>query len=217
MNKVTVVVFGILASSGVALGDSHKAPPGKPDMAKPDMAKPDMAKPDMAKPDMAKPAEAAKKEAPKPPKELADMAKAMAGTWKCSGKSLGEDMKTMADMTGTAKVKLVMDGYWLHVSYDAKMGKMPFHFDSYSTVDAASHQWRRVMVESLGGQSVGTSSGPKDNKMDWELQSIGMMGAGLFRDHEDWTDLKAGYKSWGEMSMDKGKTWVKVYEQTCKK
>ena len=44
-----------------------------------------------------------------------------------------------------------------------------------------------------------------------------MMGAGTFKDHVDMTDAKAGVKMWGEMSMDKGKTWKKVYEMTCKK
>lgn len=244
MIKVTSIIFGLVAMSNIAVaGDPPKAPPAnpaKPDMAKPaakpEAAKPDMAKPDMAKPDMAKPAakpeaakpdtakadpakagEAPKMAMPKPPQELADMAKSMSGTWKCTGKALGEDMKTMQDMKGTAKPKLAMNGYWLQLSYEAKMGKMPYRFESYITVDAASHQWRRVMVDGFGGQSVGTSTGPKDNKMDWNLESTGPMGASMFRDHEDWSDLKAGYKTWGEMSMDKGKTWVKVYEQICKK
>jgi hypothetical protein len=31
------------------------------------------------------------------------------------------------------------------------------------------------------------------------------------------SDPKAGAKFWGEFSMDKGKTWTKVYEMTCKK
>jgi hypothetical protein len=38
----------------------------------------------------------------------------------------------------------------------------------------------------------------------------------MFRDHEDVSNPKE-FKSWGEMSMDKGKTWMKVYEQSCKK
>jgi hypothetical protein len=43
------------------------------------------------------------------------------------------------------------------------------------------------------------------------------MGEAMFRDHEDLTDPKVGAKMWGEMSTDKGKSWVKVYEMTCKK
>lgn len=164
----------------------------------------------------AKAPEAPKMEAPKAPAELADMAK-MAGTWKCTGQALGMDMKTMGPLTGTAKLKLEFDGFWMHNTYDAKMGKMPFHFEQYTTFDSNAKQWRRVMLESGGGQNIGTSTGPKDNKMDWELSTMGMMGAGMFKDHEDWSDLKAGFKAWGEMSMDKGKTWTKVYEQTCKK
>ena len=152
----------------------------------------------------------------KPPQELADMAKVMNGTWKCTGKAAGMDGKTMADMTGTMKPKLEMDGCWMHDSFDAKMGKMPFHFESYTTVDSKK-QWHRVMAESGGGMSVGSSDGPKDNKMDWTLDSQGPMGAGKFKDHVDWSDMKAGVKAWGEMSMDGGKTFNKVYEMTCKK
>jgi hypothetical protein len=45
---------------------------------------------------------------------------------------------------------------------------------------------------------------------------MGGMGAGMFKDHGDMTDKKVGMHMWGEMSMDKGKTWVKVYDMTCK-
>ena len=203
MNKLTMVAVALVSMSGLALAGDAKDP--KAGAPKADAPK------------GGAPATPAKMEMPKAPQELADMSKAMAGTWKCTGKSLGMDMKTMEDMTSTAKLSLEMAGYWMHLTYDAKMGKMPFHFEEFTTVDSASKQWRRVMVESGGGQNIGTSTGPKDNKMDWELATTGAMGAGMFKDHEDWSDLKAGFKSWGEMSMDKGKTWTKVYEQTCKK
>jgi hypothetical protein len=39
----------------------------------------------------------------------------------------------------------------------------------------------------------------------------------MMREFMDMTDAKVGMKSRGEMSLDKGKTWLPVYEMTCKK
>ena len=154
----------------------------------------------------------------KAPTEVADMAKQMAGTLKCKGQALGHDMKTMVDMTGTWKGgKVEMDNWWIHETYDSTMGKEKFHFDSYVTYDPGSKKYHRVMVETGGGYSVGDSAGMTGGKMDWDMQSWEPMGQSMFRDHIDASDAKAGVKTWGEFSIDKGKTWTKVYEQTCKK
>jgi hypothetical protein len=67
-----------------------------------------------------------------------------------------------------------------------------------------------------GGQMIGTSDGMKDGKMTWNMDMMSPMGGAMFRDYLDTTD-KAGLKAWGEMSMDKGKSWFKEYEMTCKK
>jgi hypothetical protein len=152
----------------------------------------------------------------KPPAELAAMAKAAGGTWNCKGQGMDHTQK-MVDTTGTMKIKLDVANWWLHGSFESKMGKEPFQFESFTTFDPASKKWKRVMVESGGGWSTGESDGMKDNKVDWNLTSHSMMGEVMFRDHEDMTDPKAGVKQWGEFSMDKGKTWTKVYELTCKK
>jgi hypothetical protein len=152
----------------------------------------------------------------KPPAELADMAKAASGTWHCKGQGMDHTMK-MADMTGTFTMKLDVDNWWMHGSFSSKMGKEPFHFESFTTFDPAAKKWKRVMVESGGGWSSGESAGLKDGKIDWDLGMHSAMGDAMFRDHEDMTDAKAGVKMWGEFSMDKGKTWTKVYEMACKK
>jgi hypothetical protein len=152
----------------------------------------------------------------KPPAELTDMAKMAAGTWHCKGQGMDHTMK-MADMTATMKMKLELANYWMHASFESKMGKEPFQFESFTTFDPASKKWKRVMVETGGGWLTGESAGMKDNKIDWEMTSHSAMGEGMFRDHEDVSDAKAGVKMWGEFSVDKGKTWTKVYEMTCKK
>jgi hypothetical protein len=179
-------------------------------------AQPKAADPKMADPKMADPKMAGGMPEMKPPAELAAAAKAAAGTWRCKGKGMDQSMK-MTDLTGTMKVKLDLDNWWLHASFASKMGKEPFHFESFTTFDPASKKWKRVMVESNGGWSSGESAGLKDNKIDWELTTHSPMGEAMFRDHEDMSDLKVGVKMSGEFSMDKGKTWTQVYEMTCKK
>ena len=161
-------------------------------------------------------AKAGAMEMPKPPQELADMAKMASGTWRCKGQGMGPDMK-MGEMSATMKMDVALDKWWMHGSFQAMMGKIPFKFESFTTYDASAKKWHRVMVESGGGYSTGDSAGMTADKVDWDLTTHGPMGDGMFRDHEDMSDKKAGAKMWGEMSMDHGKTWTKVYEMTCKK
>jgi len=167
-------------------------------------------------------ADAPKADAPKaadmgPPAELATLAKATAGTWHCKGQGMDHTQK-MVDTTGTMTIKLDVANWWLHGSFESRMGKEPFRFESFTTFNPAAKKWSRVMVESGGNWASGESPGEKDHKVDWELTSHSpMMGEFSFRDHEDMSDPKLGAKMWGEFTPDKGKTWVKVYEMTCKK
>jgi len=151
-----------------------------------------------------------------PPPELAEMAKATSGTWTCKGQGMDHTGK-MNDMTATMKMKLELDGWWMHSSFESKMGKDAFRFESFTTFDPASKKWKRVMVETDGGWASGESAGMKDKKVDWDLATHSvMMGDGMFRDHEDMSDPKAGAHMSGEM-MDKSKNWVTVYDVKCKK
>jgi hypothetical protein len=39
----------------------------------------------------------------------------------------------------------------------------------------------------------------------------------MFREiGESGADKKAGMHMWGEISVDKGKTWIKLFDMTCK-
>ena len=175
-----------------------------------------------ADPKAADPKAAAKAEPPaggmpemKPPAELAEMAKAASGTWRCKGQGMDHTMK-MVDMTATMKIKSALNGWWVNGTFESKMGKEPFVFEQFTTFDPSSKKWKRVMIESGGNWASGESAGMKDNKVDWELTTHSpMMGDGQFRDHEDFSDPKVGAKMFGEFN-NKG-TWVKVYEMTCKK
>ena len=150
-----------------------------------------------------------------PPPELDAVAKASVGTWKCKGEEW-DHTGAKAPMTATSKVKLDLDNWWVSESMEAK-GRMTFKMTSFSTYDATSRKWRRVAVTNGGGQMIGTSDGMKDGKMTWNMDMIGPMGSAQFRDTTDATDPKAGVKFRGEASMDKGKTWMPVYEMVCKK
>ncbi len=152
---------------------------------------------------------------PPVPGEVDMMAKSMGGTWRCKGEEWDEKGAKGA-MTATTTAKLELDKWWVEERMEAK-GRMTFKMIAYTTYDPTAKKWRRIAVMNGGGQMIGTSDGMKDGKMTWNMDMMSPMGAGLFRDYVDTTDAKAGMKVWGEMSMDKGKTWMKVYEMTCKK
>lgn len=167
-----------------------------------------------APPPDAKPA-TPKMELPKVPQELTDLAKQVVGTWRCKGDSFEMD-GAKAAMTATVTTKADLNKWWLVDTLDAK-GKVPFKFIAYTTYDGTAKKWRRVMVDNMGGSMVGTADGVKDGKVTFNMDAWSPMGASQFRDYTDMSDAKAGVKMWGEMSIDKGKTWAKVYEMSCKK
>lgn len=155
-------------------------------------------------------------EAPKPPAEIDAMSKSVVGTWKCTGTTT-----TMAGaaepMTAKVIAKVDLDKWWISDVVEGKSTRGPFKMVSYSTFDAASKKWRRVSIDNMGNQYVGTSDGLKDGKLVWNLDFMGANGAGQFKDSVDPSDAKTGTKFTGVMSVDKGKTWKPVYEMTCKK
>lgn len=199
MNTFAKVVIASLTMVGVAAAQPAKAPDAKGAPAAPKDAKAPVPAP----------------EAPKPPAELAAMAKAAGGTWRCTGQGM-DDKGAMVKMTATNKAKVDLDKWWMSDTFDSTMGKTKFKFVAFTTYDASSKKWRRVMVDNMGGQMVGTSDGLVDGKMTFNMDTMGPRGSSQFRDHSDFTDAKAP-KFWGEASMDKGKTWMKVYEMSCKK
>jgi hypothetical protein len=191
MKRMLQIAIALMAMTGVASADAHaekKAPTADKKAPPPQ---------------------------PKPAAEIDAMAKLVVGTWRCKGESVNMD-GSKAQVTATNKAKLDLDKFWITDTLEVK-GAMPFKMTMYTTFDPAAKKWRRVAVDNWGSYMVGTSDGMKDNKMTWNMDTVGAMGSGQFRDHVDTSDAKAGVKMWGEMSADKGKTWNKVYEMTCKK
>jgi hypothetical protein len=155
---------------------------------------------------------------PTVPNELIELAKVHSGTWKCKGESFERD-GSKTPITATNKVKADLDKWWIAETLEVKGMKMgAFKMTTYTTFDAASKKWRRIGLDNWGSQMVGTAdAAPVGQPMVFNLDSLGPLGAGQFRDHSDPSDPKAGLKVWGEMSSDKGKTWNKAYEMVCKK
>ena len=158
-------------------------------------------------------------EMPKPPAEIAATVKMAGARSNCKGTGLGMDMKTEVKFTGTVTRKVDLDGWWMHESMTGTMGEGKaagkMKMESFMTFDSKLGKWRAVSVMNDGTQMVGTAD-LKDGKLEAVWDTTGGMGAGMFKDHGDMTDKKAGMHMWGEMSMDKGKTWTKVYDMTCK-
>ena len=167
-------------------------------------------------------APAAKMEMPKPPAEIKDTLKMMGTRQNCTGVSFGgADGKTEMKTKSTGTNALALDGWFIKGATTLTMGegkaKSTMKIDSYMTWDAKAGLWRSVGMSNDGSVMVGTATF-KDGKLEATSDMYGgMMGTGKWREHGDMTDMKAGWKMSGEMSMDNGKTWTKVYEMTCKK
>ena len=153
---------------------------------------------------------------PKPAQQVTDRIKERAGTWKCDGTSIGMDMKD-TKFTATMTTKPTSTGSGRTRTFVGKAGEgkaaMAYKFESYSTFDTSAKKWREITVDNWGGQSVGT--GDDHNLITSDMSDS--MGKGMMKDHEDATDLKKGLHVWGEASKDAGKTWLKIYDLTCKK
>ena len=205
MKTLTLISLSFATLVGAAHAQD-KAPSPTPDKKLP--APPaDKKAPDAGA--MAKPPEA-----PKPATEIADMVKAMSGTWKCTGQAdLGG---TMQEVKATITHKADLDNFWIQSTFKGTAGKLPpFKFTVFTTYDAASKKWWRTRVNGRGGHSVerGTMNGAK---VSWEGDAR-MMGNDIkVRATEEMVSPKE-FHVMGEMSKDGGKTWTKDHDATCKK
>jgi hypothetical protein len=148
-----------------------------------------------------------------PLKELAALDRAIGGgTWTCQGTAL------VRSMSATRTSRLEMNGTWMHDSVEAKLGDSPFHFEVYTAFDPVGKHFHRVMVESDGNLAEGEGHVGAGSVIDFQLDTHGPRGDGLFREHIDWSAAAStGVVAVGEVSTDQGKTWVKIYELTCKR
>ena len=163
-------------------------------------------------------AEAPKFEMPKPPAEIAAAAKAMSKPLNCTGSGLGPDMKTEMKMKGTMSAKLDFNGWWIRQTVKATVGEGKtagkLNMESLMSYDAKAAKWHVMGVSNDGGMMMGDAD-MKDGKYEFVGTTTSAMGSAAFKDHGDMTDKK-NVHFWGEASMDKGKTWTKVYDISCK-
>jgi hypothetical protein len=191
-------------------------PATKPEAAKPAAGAP-APKMEPVKPAEAKPAEPAKMEPPKPPAEVDGLYKTLQGTWKCTGTASMEAGVT-APMEYTISFKLDLDKFWIVANMASKKTKqMPaaFKFTSYTTYDAATKKWNRVMVDNMGGFETNTSAGLTNGQVLWEGKATGM-GMSYTTKHTEMVTSPKEVKMSGQMSVD-GKNWMPMYDATCKK
>jgi hypothetical protein len=163
---------------------------------------------------------AAEKKAPdaapapmKPAPELTDMAKAMAGTWKCAGKA--EMSGVMGDLKGTITHKADLDGFWIASSLTVGTGKSTFHGTFLTTYDAASKKFFRMSANSHGGHESewGTVA---DKKVSWEGDGSWGTKQVKLRGTEEAVSPKETHIV-GEYSEDGGRTWKVDHDVSCKK
>ena len=142
------------------------------------------------------------------------MAKAMSGTWTCTGKA--DIGGTMMDVKGTATHKLALDNYWIETTINATAGKLPpLHMTFLTTYDAGAKKWYRTTVNSVGGH--GTHWGTQaDKKMSFEGDVHTMGHDAKTRQSEELVSAKESHET-GEYSLDGGKTWKPDHDITCKK
>jgi len=197
------------------------APAAKADAAKPAAGAPVPAAKPVAPADAAAkappPAEPPKMEPPKPAPEVAEMFKAMQGTWKCTGSASMMDGKSVP-MDFNITFKLDLDKFWIVGTFASKKTKanpMVFKFTEYATFDAATKKWVRVMVDNTGGWEQATSTGMANNTMVWEGKAAGMGMSYMTKHTEEVKGPKETHLV-GEMTVD-GKKWMPMYEATCKK
>jgi hypothetical protein len=205
MNKRTLAVatFTIVGFVGVAAADGPAKPgtaAGAPAMVAPMPPQKPTTPPPMAMPD----------------DMLVKAGAAMSGTTKCKGNMMEMDGSSMP-MVGTNKSVVELDKWFIHDTFTAPMGKMTMRFESYTTYDASTKTWNRLMMFNDGEWMTGSATPTDPTHQEWTMSTNGPHGAGVFRDHVDVSDPKAGVKLWGEASMDKGKTFKKVYEMVCKR
>ncbi|MBA3465219.1 MAG: hypothetical protein H0T46_35135 [Deltaproteobacteria bacterium] len=152
---------------------------------------------------------------PKVPQDVTDLAKIVTGTWKCTGNARAPGEPEMLATTAVLKFKADLDGYFIRESTESRVGKVKSRSEAFMTYDGK--KWRRAEFGGFGQQMIGSADPIKDGKLAFNLDVMtgGSVGAQV-REHFDIADPKS-LKFSGEVSLDKGKTWSKVVEISCKK
>lgn len=157
----------------------------------------------------------AKMEMPKPSKELADMAKGLAGNWKCTGRAAMDpsNLTAMVDIKGTYKTSTELDGFWVKGEWTGTATGVPGTMKGTMFTTHDGKKWFRVSLDNMGGHEWTASTGT-GTKLVWDGEMTMMGATAKTRSTEE---VAAGQvKITSEVAMD-GKKYVPVFELTCKK
>jgi hypothetical protein len=206
MNKLTLAMITFASSVALAQGAGSGAAKA-PEAKKADAPKADAKAAPPA--DAKKAAEAMKMKAPP---EVAEMAKSVVGTWKCTGTLINPmDGSTMpAKMTMVNKVDA--DKAWI----TSTLSGLPNKMSMMATYDANSKKWYRIITDSTGGSDVSWAASPAGGKMVWEGEGRGMNMKPWKTKITEETVSPKEVKMMGEYAID-GKTYAKTWEAVCKK
>ena len=154
-----------------------------------------------------------------PAPELVAAAKAMKGKWKCSGNMTMPDGSSRASVS-TMKAGVDLDKMWITMEMVEKKSKTnpnPMHMKMFRSYNAASKTWTSLMMDNMGYSGRETSTDVMGGKMTFtgttEMDGKSMM----MKDMEEPDAATKAIHVWGEFSMDKGKTWMKGYDISCKR
>ena len=153
---------------------------------------------------------------PGPAREIGDLAKLVAGNWKCSGTI------ERLPVTGTLTSKLDLGGRWIHESMaltagDAKTG-MTVMLEGFNTYSAETKIWRRLAVDSMGNHQVGTAPANTDHKFEWAMEVTQPAGPSVLQKvHTDMSSPAKGISIAIDESPDHGKTWIPGLSLQCRR
>jgi hypothetical protein len=141
---------------------------------------------------------------------LADAARALAGTWACTGSVYGADgapSPSQASLT----VALELDDAWLRTELAVLSGEHRYKFRAYRTFDTVSNEWVNVIVDNLRGHARSSSA----DGVTWQGESSGPMGTMTIKDSEILAS-PGEVDIVGQYSLD-GRSWRTGYDLSCTK
>jgi hypothetical protein len=144
-----------------------------------------------------------------PAREVAALAKTVAGSYRCKGVTMNDDGSSMP-LQATLAIKLDLAGGWILAAFVTAEG---VRSTEYRTFDGVAKQWTRIQLDSASAHVISTSLGEKAGTWDWEGTRTSPLGAVRVRDHEQIG--KDAIKVWGEALV--GGSWDRAYEASCKR
>jgi hypothetical protein len=201
-----LAIVGLLASTSASVA---KPKPVKPKAKAKVQTLADDPPPPAAPPRKAPPSMA------RPTAEVAELAKALIGTWRCTGTLPGarEDDPAI-ELTAVLRYRFDVEKVWLHDELEAKTDAASWRLEGFVTYDPSVKAWRRVGIGGDGGYLIATAPAVKDHLLTWDGTIEGPRGAASLRERVDLADPKA-LKLTRERSTDQGQTWAPTLQLSC--